>query len=235
MMGLMTMQMTSQQARAEEWRQQQEFERQAHERRIEEIREARGDTPKPSGPSPEIEALKLQMEFYKDTLKENQALIKEMATASKGTNPDDSLRKEIIDLNMKLLENQKTEMKQQYANLETRLTEASRFNLNVHDMVKQANAAGANLHVGDSTDLQVQNEHEYKMRQLEIQENRVANELSTRQAEATARAAEASRQIETVKLIATQLGSALVQSRMNDKKELKTSSAPVQTIAGAIQ
>ena len=233
MMGLMTMQMTAQQSRAEEWRQQQEFERAAHERRIEEIREARGETQQ-QGPNPEIEALKLQMEFYKDTIKEHQALIKEMA-ANKPTDAVDAMRKENFELTKSILEGQKASMEEKVRSMEARLGDANRNTMNLGEIIKAANANGANLHQGDSTDLQVANDHEYKMRQLEIQETRIANEQNARQAEAEARAAEASRTVETVKTLAATLGTALVQSRMAPKKDLPTSSNPIQRIAGAVQ
>lgn len=233
MMGLMTMQMTAQQARAEEWRQQQEFERQAHERRLEEIREARGETQQ-QGPNPEVEALKLQMDFYKDTIKEHQALIKEMA-ANKPTDAVDQMRKENFELTKSILEGQKAQMEEKVRSMEARLGDANRNTMNLGELIKAANANGANLHQGDSTDLQVANDHEFKMKQLEIQENRIINETNARQAEAAARLAEAERTVETVKTLAATLGTALVQSRMAPKKDLATSNPLIQKIAGAVQ
>lgn len=231
MMGMMTMQITAQQTRSEEWRQQQEYERQAHDRRIEEIREARGETQQ-KGPNPEVEALKIQMDFYKDTIKEHQALIKEMA-ANKPTDAVDQMRKENFELTKTILEGQKAQMEEKVRSMEARLGDANRNTMNLKDLITTANANGANLHQGDSTDLQVQNDHEYKMKQLEIQENRIINETNARQAEAVARQAEASRNIETVKLIATQLGGALLSGRSN--KVVAPPSIHVQTIAGAVQ
>jgi hypothetical protein len=233
MMGLMTMQMTASQARAEEWRQQQEFERQAHERRLEEIREARGEVTQ-QGPNPEVEALKLQMDFYKDTIKEHQALIKEMA-ANKPTDAVDQMRKENFELTKSILEGQKAQMEEKVRSMEARLGDANRNTMNLGELIKAANANGANLHQGDSTDLQVANDHEFKMKQLEIQEARITNEQNARQAEAEARAAEAARTIETVKTLATTLGSALVQSRLAPKKDLSKSDPLIQKIAGAVQ
>jgi len=233
MMGLMTMQMTAQQARAEEWRQQQEFERQAHERRLEEIREARGETQQ-QGPNPEVEALKLQMDFYKDTIKEHQALIKEMA-ANKPTDAVDQMRKENFELTKSILEGQKAQMEEKVRSMEARLGDANRNTMNLGELIKAANANGANLHQGDSTDLQVANDHEFKMKQLEIQENRIINETNARQAEAAARQAEAERTVETVKTLAATLGTALVQSRLAPKKDLATSNPLIQKIAGAVQ
>lgn len=233
MMGLMTMQMTAQQSRAEEWRQQQEFERQAHERRLEEIREARGENQQP-GPNPEVEVLKTQMEFYRDTIKEYQSVIKEMST-NKPNDAVDQMRKENFELTKSILEGQKAQMEEKVRSMEARLGDANRNTMNLGELIKAANANGANLHQGDSTDLQVANDHEYKMKQLEIQENRLNNEAAAREAEAHARAAEAARQIETVKLIATQIGGAIVSSRAAAKKDLPSSSIPIQTIAGAVQ
>jgi len=233
MMGLMTMQMTAQQARAEEWRQQQEFERQAHERRLEEIRAARGEVQQ-QGPSPEVEALKLQMDFYKDTIKEHQALIKEMA-ANKPTDAVDQMRKENFELTKSILEGQKAQMEEKVRSMEARLGDANRNTMNLGELIKAANANGANLHQGDSTDLQVANDHEFKMKQLEIQENRIINETNARQAEAAARQAEAERTVETVKTLAATLGTALVQSRLAPKKDLATSNPLIQKIAGAVQ
>jgi len=233
MMGMMTMQITAQQARSEEWRQQQEFERQAHERRLEEIREARGQTQQ-QGPNPEVEALKLQMDFYKETIKEHQALIKEMA-ANKPVDAVDAMRKENFELTKSILEGQKAQMEEKVRSMEARLGDANRNTMNLGELIKAANANGANLHQGDSTDLQVANDHEFKMKQLEIQENRIINETNARQAEAAARQAEAERTVETVKTLAATLGTALVQSRMAPKKDLATSNPLIQKIAGAVQ
>lgn len=58
--------------------------------------------------------------------------------------------------------------------------------MNINDIIKQAKDAGANLHVGDSTDLQIANDHEYRMEQL-----RLAREREDKIAEAQIEASKA--------------------------------------------
>lgn len=230
MMGMMMMQSQINQQKSDAWREQQEFEEKAHKRRMEELREARGNNTVPTT-SPEIEALKLQMEFYKETIKENQALIKEFA-AAKPNAGDSELRTEIMALTKKNLEDQKQALDEKVKTLEGRLADASRFNLNVHEMVKQANEAGANLHVGDTTDVQLANEHEFRMEQLKQQSLREQRDYEQSIANANAQAEAARAQQDAIKMILTEVGGAIVQSKFAPPKSLAESSPNVQSIVG---
>jgi hypothetical protein len=233
MMGMMTMTMTQAQMKADEWRQQQEYEEKAHRRRMEELREARGGTQQ-DVPNPQLEALKIQMEFYKDTIKEYQATIKEMA-ANKPSDAVDEIRKENFELTKSILEGQKAQMEEKVRSMEARLGDANRNTMNLGELIKTANANGANLHQGDTTDLQLQNEHDYKMEELRIRTQEAADEREARRAEAEARAAEAHSQTELFKSIATEVGKVVVQSRLGPAKDLSTSSPGVKSIVGAMQ
>jgi len=232
-MGMMMMQNTMQQQRAAEWREQQEYLEKQHQRRLEELREARGET-KREGPSPEVEALKLQLDFYRDTLKENQTLIKELTAARQNpTSEDSELRKQIMELTQKNLEDQKQALQEKIQGLESKIGDVGRFNLNIHDMVKKANDAGANLRMGDTTDLQLANDHEFKMEQLRQEAAREEREYNMRMADADARAAAARAQQDAIKMIVTEVGSAIIQSKVAPPQPLSQASKNVQSIVGA--
>jgi len=233
MMGMMMMQNQMQQQRAAEWREQQEYLEKQHQRRIEELREARGEA-KSEGPSLEVEAMKLQLEFYRDTLKENQAIVKELMAASKATpDGDGELRKEILALTKQNLEDQKSALDAKVRSLESKIGDASRFNLNIHEMVQKANDAGANLRMGDATDLQLANEHELKMRKLEYEVAKDDREFQIRMAEAAAKAESAKAQQDAIKMILAEVGGALVQSKLSPPQPLAKASNNVQSIVGA--
>lgn len=235
MMGMMMMQNQMQQQRAAEWREQQEYLEQQHQRRLEELREARGEA-KREGPNPEVEALKLQLEFYRDTLKENQTVIKELTAARQNpTSEDSDLRKEIMALTQKNLEDQKLALQEKIQVLESKIGDVGRFNLNIHEMVKKANESGANLRMGDTTDLQLTNEHEYRMKTLEKESEREEREYNMRMADANARAEAAKAQQEAIKMIVTEVGSAIIQSKVAPPQPLAKSSKNVQSIVGAAQ
>jgi len=235
MMGMMMMQNQMQQQRAAEWREQQEYLEQQHQRRLEELREARGDV-KREGPNPEVEALKLQLEFYRDTLKENQTVIKELTAARQNpTSEDSDLRKEIMALTQKNLEDQKLALQEKIQVLESKIGDVGRFNLNIHEMVKKANESGANLRMGDTTDLQLTNEHEFRMKTLEKESEREEREYNMRMADANARAEAAKAQQDAIKMIVTEVGSAIIQSKVAPPQPLAKSSKNVQSIVGAAQ
>lgn len=235
MMGMMMMQNQMQQQRAAEWREQQEYLEQQHQRRLEELREARGEA-KREGPNPEVEALKLQLEFYRDTLKENQTVIKELTAARQNpTSEDNDLRKEIMALTQKNLEDQKLALQDKIQVLESKIGDVGRFNLNIHEMVKKANESGANLRMGDTTDLQLTNEHEFRMKTLEKESEREEREYNMRMADANARAEAAKAQRDAIKMIVTEVGSAIIQSKVAPPQPLAKSSKNVQSIVGAAQ
>lgn len=230
MMSMMMMQNQINQQKADAWREQQEYEEKAHQRRLAELREAKGITTAPTI-NPEIEALKLQMDFYKETIKENQALIKELSAVKPNTG-DNELRMEILALTKKNLEDQKLALDEKVKTLEGRLADASRFNLNVHEMVRQANEAGANLHVGDTTDVQLANEHEFRMEQLKQQSLREQRDHEQSIANANAQAEAARAQQDAIKMILTEVGGAIIQSKFTPPKSLAESSPNVQSIVG---
>lgn len=235
MMGMMMMQNQMQQQRAAEWREQQEYLEKQHQRRLEELREARGETTR-EGSNPEAEALKIQLEFFKDTLKENQAVIKELTAARQNpTSEDSELRKEIMALTQKNLEDQKLALQEKIQVLESKIGDVGRFNLNIHEMVKKANESGANLRMGDTTDLQLTNEHEFRMKTLEKESEREEREYNMRMADANARAEAAKAQQEAIKMIVTEVGSAIIQSKIAPPQPLAKSSKNVQSIVGAAQ
>lgn len=231
MMGMMMMQNQMQQQRASEWREQQEYLEKQHQRRLEELREARGESH--PGPSPEVEALKVQLEFYRDTLKENQTVIKELTAARQNPGSEDNdLRKEIMALTQRNLEEQKQALQDKIATLEGKIGDASRFNLNIHEMVKKANESGANVRIGDTTDLQLANEHEFRMEQLRLASEREDREYQMRMADASARAESSKAQQDAIKMIVTQVGSAIVQSKISPPQPLSQASKNVQSIVG---
>jgi len=234
MMGMMMMQNQMQQQRAAEWREQQEYLEKQHQRRLEELREAKGEVARQEGPGPEVEAMKLQLEFYRDTLKENQAIVKELMAASKASpDGDGELRKEILALTKQNLEDQKAALDAKVRSLESKIGDASRFNLNIHEMVQKANDAGANLRMGDATDLQLANEHELKMRKLEHEVAKDDREFQIRMAEAAAKAESARAQQEAIKMILAEVGGAIVQSKLSSPQPLSKASNNVQSIVGA--
>lgn len=231
MMGMMMMQNQMQQQRAAEWREQQEYLEKQHQRRLEELREARGETMQ-NGPSPEVEAMKLQLEFYRDTLKENQALVKDLMAKQANPDGESELRKELIALTKQNLEDQRAALDSKIRGLESKIGDASRFNLNIHEMMKQANDNGANLRMGDSTDLQLANEHEYKMRQLEQQAAKDDREYQIRMAESAAKMESARAQQDAIKMILTEVGGAIVQSKLSPPQPLSNASNNVKSIVG---
>lgn len=232
MMGMMMMQNQMQQQRAAEWREQQEYLEKQHQRRLEELREVNGGA-RQEGPNPEVEAMKLQLEFYRDTLKENQAVMKELMAAKANPEGDGELRREILALTKQNLEDQKAALDAKVHSLESKIGDASRFNLNIHEMVQKANDAGANLRMGDTTDLQLANEHELKMKQLEQAAIKDDREFQIRIAEAAAKSEAARAQQEAIKMILTEVGGAIVQSKLSPPQPLSQASKNVQSIVGA--
>lgn len=235
MMGMMMMQNQMQQQRAAEWREQQEYLEKQHQRHLEEIRAAKGENQR-DGPSPEVEALKLQLEFYRDTLKENQTVIKELTAARQNpTSEDNDLRKEIMALTQKNLEDQKQALQDKIVALEGKIGDASRFNLNIHEMVRKANESGANVRIGDTTDLQLANEHEFRMEQLRQEAQREERNYNMAMADAAAKSESARAQQDAIKMIIAEVGSAIVQSKIAPPQPLSQASKNVQSIVGASQ
>jgi len=233
MMGLMTMSMQLEQKKSEEWRQQQQYLEDQHRRRVEELREARGEV-RETGPDPMVEAYKLQIEMLRNELESNRAMIKELVEAKKsGGDSSGALETKILELTQKNLDIQNQALETKVKSMEAQLQQNSRFQMNINDIIKQAKDAGANLHVGDSTDLQIANDHEYRMEQLRLARER-EDKIAEAQIEASkAKQAQAQSQQELIKTLAVAVGKELFSGR--EAKDVKSSSESVKKLAGAVQ
>ena len=113
------------------------------------------------------------------------------------------------------------------------MQQSSLFQMNINDIIKQAKEAGADLRVGDSTDLQLANDHEYRMEQLKLARER-EDKIAEAQIEASrAKQAQAQSQQELIKTIAVAVGQQLLSK--NGSKDVKDSSESVKKLAGAVQ
>ncbi len=233
MMGLMTMSMQLEQKKSEEWRQQQQYLEDQHRRHVEELRAARGEVTA-SGPDPMAEAYKLQIEMLKNELDSNRAMIKELVDAKKsGGDSSGMLESKILELTQKNLDIQNQALEAKVKSMESQLQQSSRFQMNINDIIKQAKDAGADLRVGDSTDLQLANDHEYRMEQLKLARER-EDKIAEAQIEASrAKQAQAQSQQELIKTIAVAVGQQLLSK--NGSKDVKDSSESVKKLAGAVQ
>lgn len=233
MMGLMTMSMQLEQKKSEEWRQQQQYLEDQHRRHVEELRAARGEVTA-SGPDPMAEAYKLQIEMLKNELDSNRAMIKELVDAKKsGGDSSGMLESKILELTQKNLDIQNQALEAKVKSMEAQLQQSSRFQMNINDIIKQAKDAGADLRVGDSTDLQLANDHEYRMEQLKLARER-EDKIAEAQIEASrAKQAQAQSQQELIKTIAVAVGQQLLST--NGSKDVKDSSESVKKLAGAVQ
>jgi hypothetical protein len=233
MMGLMTMSMQLEQKKSEEWRQQQQYLEDQHRRHVEELREARGEV-RETGPDPMAEAYKLQIEMLKGELDTNRAMIKELVDAKKsGGDSSGMLESKILELTQKNLDIQNQALEAKVKSMETQLQQSSRFQMNINDIIKQAKDAGADLRVGDSTDLQLANDNEYRMEQLKLARER-EDKIAEAQIEASrAKQAQAQSQQELIKTIAVAVGQQLLSK--NGSKDVKDSSESVKKLAGAVQ
>ena len=233
MMGLMTMSMQLEQKKSEEWRQQQQYLEDQHRRRVEELREARGEV-RETGPDPMVEAYKLQIEMLKSELDTNRAMIKELVDAKKsGGDSSGMLESKILELTQKNLDIQNQALEAKVKSMEAQLQQSSRFQMNINDIIKQAKDAGADLREGDSTDLQLANDHEYRMEQLKLARER-EDKIAEAQIEASrAKQAQAQSQQELIKTIAVAVGQQLLSK--NGSKDVKDSSESVKKLAGAVQ
>lgn len=237
MMGMMSMSMQLEQKKSEEWRQQQIYVEEQHRRRVEELREARGEMQpqQQSGTNPEVEAYKLQLDMLKETLKENREMLNKLIEAKDSGNESNALQEKILALTQKNLDDQTERNRLELESMKQQLSLTQRNQGNINDLIKQAQDGGANVRMGDSTDLQIQNEHDYKMEQLRIQDERERRESELNLAAANAKIAAANSQTEIVKTLAVTVGKSLFDRTTTPKKELKDSSQSVKTLAGAVQ
>ena len=233
MMGLMTMSMQLEQKKSEEWRQQQQYLEDQHRRHVEELREARGEARDP-GPDPMAEAYKLQIEMLKGELDTNRAMIKELVDAKKsGGDSSGMLEAKILELTQKNLDIQNQALEAKVKSMEAQLQQSSRFQMNINDIIKQAKEGGADLRVGDATDLQIANDHEYRMEQLKLARDREDKVTEAQIEAAKAKQAQANSQSELIKTIAVAVGQQLLTKR--ETKDVKDSSDSVKKLAGAVQ
>ena len=233
MMGLMTMSMQLEQKKSEEWRQQQQYLEDQHRRHVEELREARGEV-RETGPDPMAEAYKLQIEMLKGELDTNRAMIKELVDAKKsGGDSSGMLEAKILELTQKNLDIQNQALEAKVKSMEAQLQQSSRFQMNINDIIKQAKEGGADLRVGDATDLQIANDHEYRMEQLKLARDREDKVTEAQIEAAKAKQAQANSQSELIKTIAVAVGQQLLTKR--ETKDVKDSSDSVKKLAGAVQ
>ena len=233
MMGLMTMSMQLEQKKSEEWRQQQQYLEDQHRRHVEELREARGEV-REAGPDPMAEAYKLQIEMLKGELDTNRAMIKELVDAKKsGGDSSGMLEAKILELTQKNLDIQNQALEAKVKSMEAQLQQSSRFQMNINDIIKQAKEGGADLRVGDATDLQIANDHEYRMEQLKLARDREDKVTEAQIEAAKAKQAQANSQSELIKTIAVAVGQQLLTKR--GTKDVKDSSESVKKLAGAVQ
>jgi hypothetical protein len=233
MMGLMTMSMQLEQKKSEEWRQQQQYLEDQHRRHVEELREARGEV-REAGPDPMAEAYKLQIEMLKGELDTNRAMIKELVDAKKsGGDSSGMLEAKILELTQKNLDIQNQALEAKVKSMEAQLQQSSRFQMNINDIIKQAKEGGADLRVGDATDLQIANDHEYRMEQLKLARDREDKVTEAQIEAAKAKQAQANSQSELIKTIAVAVGQQLLTKR--ETKDVKDSSESVKKLAGAVQ
>ena len=233
MMGLMTMSMQLEQKKSEEWRQQQQYLEDQHRRHVEELREARGEV-REAGPDPMAEAYKLQIEMLKGELDTNRTMIKELVDAKKsGGDSSGMLEAKILELTQKNLDIQNQALEAKVKSMEAQLQQSSRFQMNINDIIKQAKEGGADLRVGDATDLQIANDPEYRMEQLKLARDREDKVTEAQIEAAKAKQAQANSQSELIKTIAVAVGQQLLTKR--ETKDVKDSSDSVKKLAGAVQ
>jgi len=238
MMGIVTMQMQMNQQKTEEWRTQQEFEEKAHRRRMEELRAASGVPQEPTGPDPVAKAYELQIDLLKESLKDTKELLKEITSkkpeSSEGTIVDE-LRKENLALMQGNFDKEREELHQKINGLEARVSDASRFSLTTEQMLKRVKEeTGVDLHAADVGELQVENDHAYRMKQLELKEKREDAAENERLEMLKLQRAEAEKQTELFKQIGIGVGNLLVKKHF-EGKDLENSSPSVQTLAGGIK
>ena len=143
------------------------------------------------------------------------------------------LESKILELTQKNLDIQNQALEAKVKSMEAQLQQSSRFQMNINDIIKQAKEAGADLRVGDSTDLQLANDHEYRMEQLKLARER-EDKIAEAQIEASrAKQAQAQSQQELIKTIAVAVGQQLLSK--NGSKDVKDSSESVKKLAGAVQ
>ena len=234
MLAMMSMSVQLEQKKSEEWRQQQAYLEEQHRRRVEELREARGEVSQERGPDPATEAYKLQIDLLREELKTNREMLKDAMTKREGGDISSSLQQQILELTQKNLDIQNQAQEAKLRAMEAQLQQNSKFNMNINDIVKQAQDSGANLRVGDATDLQLANDHEYRMRQLELQQEREEKIAMAQIAEHQAKTAQAEGQKDLIKTLAVAVGTQLF-SKQQPIPSVDESSNSVKRLVGAVQ
>jgi hypothetical protein len=234
MLAMMSMSMQLEQKKSEEWRQQQAYLEEQHRRRVEELREARGEVPQERGPDPATEAYKLQIDLLREELKTNREMLKDAITKREGGDVSSSLQQQILDLTQKNLDIQNQAQEAKLRAMEAQLQQNSKFNMSINDIVKQAQDSGANLRMGDATDLQLANDHEYRMKQLELQQEREEKLTNAKIAEYQAKVTEAESHKDLIKTLAVAVGTQLF-SKQQSIPSVEESSNSVKKLVGAVQ
>ena len=236
MMGMVIMQIQVSQQKADDWRMQQEYESKAWRERTDELREIMRGTLQQPGPNPEAEALKVQIDILKDSLKDTKDLLKEIATKKPEHNGDyDEMRKENLRLMQEGFEKEKADLVKQLTSLESRLADNTRYNVSMAEVLKKyKDETGVELHASDAGELQVSNDHEYRMKQLELKEKHDLALETERLEELKLRRAESEKQTEMIKQIGVGVGTALFGAHFKGKN-LEESSSNVKTLAGGIK
>ena len=234
MLAMMSMSVQLEQKKSEEWRQQQAYLEEQHRRRVEELREARGEVQQEHGPDPATEAYKLQIDLLREELKTNREMLKDAMTKRDGGDVSSSLQQQILELTQKNLDIQNQAQEAKLRAMEAQLQQNSKFNMNINDIIKQAQDSGANLRMGDATDLQLANDHEYRMKQLELQQEREEKIAMAQIAEHQAKTAQAEGQKDLIKTLAVAVGTQLF-SKQQPIPSVDESSNSVKRLVGAVQ
>ena len=172
--------------------------------------------------------------MLKGELDTNRAMIKELVDAKKsGGDSSGMLEAKILELTQKNLDIQNQALEAKVKSMEAQLQQSSRFQMNINDIIKQAKEGGADLRVGDATDLQIANDHEYRMEQLKLARDREDKVTEAQIEAAKAKQAQANSQSELIKTIAVAVGQQLLTKR--ETKDVKDSSDSVKKLAGAVQ
>jgi len=180
------------------------------------------------------EAYKLQIDLLREELKTNREMLKDAMTKREGGDVSSSLQQQILELTQKNLDIQNQAQETKLRAMEAQLQQASKFNMNINDIVKQAQDSGANVRMGDATDLQLANDHEYRMRQLELQQEREEKIAMAQIAEHQAKTAQAEGQKDLIKTLAVAVGTQLF-SKQQPIPSVDESSNSVKRLVGAVQ
>jgi hypothetical protein len=232
-MTMMQMQIMADKQANDNWKMRMEEEDRAHRRRIDELREVKGDIKPQSGESnPEVAALKVQIDILKDALNENKELMKTLAAGGNGR--VDELNTKILELTRNSLENEKAAMEEKYAQLSRQVQDGNRVVGSISELTKRlSEQTGMPVQVGGMDTLTQTQEHEFRMEQLKLTAAREAKQDETGILEAQAKIESAKALKESAMLVATSVAGVLMGPKKD--RSLENSSEKVKTLAGAIK